>query len=134
METINNFCVYKHTSPSEKCYIGITCQDPEYRWGCNGSKYLEIKDDGELKHPKFANAILKYGWNNFSHEILHENLSKEVTIVVSDNNVVAEKVFAINLPEKIYAGQLLEIEVKFIPNDTVLEDFEIESSDTDCFE
>lgn len=77
METINNFCVYKHTSPSEKCYIGITCQDPEYRWGCNGSKYLEIKDNGELKHPKFANAILKYGWNNFSHEILHENLSKE---------------------------------------------------------
>lgn len=64
----------------------------------------------------------------------NENLSKEVTIVVSDNNVVAEKVFAINLPEKIYAGQLLEIEVKFIPNNTVLEDFEIESSDTDCFE
>lgn len=77
METNNNFYVYKHTSPSGKCYIGITCQEPEYRWGNNGYKYTERKSDGQLKHPKFANAILKYGWNNFSHEILHENLSKE---------------------------------------------------------
>lgn len=33
METINNYYVYKHTSPSGKCYIGITCQNPEKRWG-----------------------------------------------------------------------------------------------------
>lgn len=32
METNNNFCVYKHTSPSGKCYIGITNQDLEKRW------------------------------------------------------------------------------------------------------
>ena len=66
METNNNFYVYKHTSPSGKCYIGITCQEPEYRWGNNGCKYTERKSDGQLKHPKFANAILKYGWDNFS--------------------------------------------------------------------
>lgn len=77
METTNNFCVYRHTSPSGKCYIGITHQDPEYRWGKNGYSYTELKSDGQLKHPKFANAILKYGWDNFSHEILYENLSKE---------------------------------------------------------
>ena len=28
----NNYCVYKHTSPSGKSYIGITNQRPERRW------------------------------------------------------------------------------------------------------
>lgn len=46
METTNNFCVYRHTSPSGKCYIGITHQDPEYRWGKNGYSYTELKSDG----------------------------------------------------------------------------------------
>lgn len=77
METNNNFCVYKHTSPSGKCYIGITCQDLEIRWGYHGCKYTVLKKDGKLKHPYFANAILKYGWDNFKHEILHTNLTKE---------------------------------------------------------
>lgn len=77
MEITNNFCVYKHTSPSGKCYIGITNQKPENRWGHNGFNYAIKKKDEKFKHPYFANAILKYGWDNFSHEILHENLSKE---------------------------------------------------------
>lgn len=72
-----NFTVYKHTSPSGKCYIGITCQDPEYRWGNNGYKYLSVMSNGKLKHPYFANAILKYGWDNIAHEILHTNVTKE---------------------------------------------------------
>lgn len=38
---MGNFIVYKHTSPSGKCYVGITSQAPEYRWGNNGYKYLE---------------------------------------------------------------------------------------------
>lgn len=71
------FCLYKHTSPSNKCYIGITSQDPKHRWGDNGKNYLIIKDDGSFKHPYFANAILKYGWDNFNHEILYENLDEE---------------------------------------------------------
>ena len=77
MEAINNFCVYRHTSPSGKCYIGITNQDLERRWGFNGYNYTIVKKDGKLKHPYFANAILKYGWDNFKHEILHINLTKE---------------------------------------------------------
>ena len=48
----NNFVVYRHTSPSGKCYIGITCQDSEYRWGNNGYKYLEILKNGKLKQSK----------------------------------------------------------------------------------
>jgi len=58
-----------HTSPSGKCYIGQTCQSCEERWGINGSNYIK-KKDGNFIHPKFAQAILKYGWDNIKHEIL----------------------------------------------------------------
>ena len=74
---MGNFIVYKHTSPSGKCYVGITSQAPECRWGNDGCKYLEIHKNGKLKHPYFAQAILKYGWDNIKHELLHEKLSKE---------------------------------------------------------
>lgn len=73
----NNFCLYKHTSPSGKCYIGITQQKPEIRWGYNGDHYIERKKNGAYKHPYFANAIFKYGWDNIKHEILYFKLSKE---------------------------------------------------------
>ena len=66
----NNWCVYKHTTPSGKVYIGITSQKPERRWR-NGNGY---------KHGKcvaFWNAIKKYGWDNITHEILEKNLSNE---------------------------------------------------------
>lgn len=35
----NNYIVYKHTSPSDKVYIGITKFDPKYRWLNNGRRY-----------------------------------------------------------------------------------------------
>ena len=61
------FIVYKHTSPSDKVYIGVTCQEPNKRWkngkGYSGNEY-------------FTHAIKKYGWNNFQHEILCVNLTK----------------------------------------------------------
>ena len=75
MET-NNYIVYKHTSPSGKYYIGITSRTLEQRCGPNGYNYLVTLPNGSLKHPYFANAILKYGWDNISHEILHSNISK----------------------------------------------------------
>lgn len=62
-----NYIVYRHTSPSGKVYIGITSKKPEYRWS-NGNGY---KDS-----PKFYNAIKKYGWNNFKHEILYSGLNE----------------------------------------------------------
>ena len=65
----NNFSVYKHTSPSGKIYIGITCQDANRRWRGDGSGYRA--------NPHFLNAIKKYGWDNFEHSILFENLTKE---------------------------------------------------------
>lgn len=66
--------VYKHTSPSNKVYIGITSREPELRWN-NGNGYLcKIKD--RYTQPLFANAIIKYGWSNIKHEILFTNLTK----------------------------------------------------------
>lgn len=62
------YCVYRHISPSGKSYIGLTCQRPERRWRA-GEGYRECT--------AFYNAIRKYGWDNFRHEILEENLSFE---------------------------------------------------------
>lgn len=58
-----------HTSPTNKRYIGITSQIPERRWRKDGVGYKN--------HAYFWNAIQKYGWNNFKHEILFEGLTKE---------------------------------------------------------
>ena len=66
----NTWVVYRHTSPSKKCYIGIThYKNPEKRWGKNGSNYSE--------NTVFYKAIKKYGWDNIIHEILHINCSEE---------------------------------------------------------
>ena len=63
------YFVYKHTSPSGKIYIGVTCvKKPEYRWN-HGRGYSQ--------QIYFWNAIQKYGWDNFKHEILYSNLTRE---------------------------------------------------------
>lgn len=65
----NNYIVYMHTSPNNKRYIGITSQKPERRWRKNGVGYKD--------HLYFWRAIQKYGWDNFKHDILYDNLTKE---------------------------------------------------------
>jgi group I intron endonuclease len=72
-----NYCVYVHTSPSGKKYVGQTKQKPDKRWGNSGAYYLRKKKNGEYGHRYFAHAILKYGWENFEHEIIASNLTKE---------------------------------------------------------
>lgn len=63
------FCVYMHTNQiNNKRYVGITNQKPSYRWRTDGSGY---------KHQMFGRAIDKYGWENFSHELLAIDVSKE---------------------------------------------------------
>lgn len=63
-----DYCVYRHTSPTGKVYIGVTRQKPEARWkNGNGYKY----------NAHFYSAILRYGWDNFKHEILSSGLTKE---------------------------------------------------------
>ena len=65
---MDSYSVYMHTSPSGKVYIGITKVKPTHRWG-RGSRYKQ--------HPHFYAAIQKYGWDQFKHEVLFSNLTKE---------------------------------------------------------
>lgn len=68
----NTWCVYMHTNlVNKKVYIGITSRKPDKRWGKGGSEYTT------KNHPAFGRAIEKYGWDNFSHDILFDGLSKQ---------------------------------------------------------
>ena len=64
--TKDGFCVYRHTAPNGKVYVGITSLSPERRWN---------KGLGYKKQPLFYRAIQKYGWDNFTHEVLYSGLS-----------------------------------------------------------
>lgn len=65
---MKKFVVYSHRCLiTNKVYIGITCQNPVNRWG-GGKNYKGCKH--------FYSAIVKYGWDNFEHLILYDNLSK----------------------------------------------------------
>lgn len=61
------WCVYCHTFPDGKRYIGITGRKPEDRWldGMGYSAQLKV----------FA-AIVKFGWDNIKHEVLIEGLDE----------------------------------------------------------
>lgn len=62
------WCVYRHTCPNNKVYIGITCRKPQSRWN-NGNGYKANKH--------FFNAINKYGWENIKHEVLACGLNRD---------------------------------------------------------
>lgn len=62
------WCVYYHRNKiNGKIYIGITKQKPEKRWN-NGKGYNY--------NTYFYSSILKYGWDNFEHEVLIDELTK----------------------------------------------------------
>lgn len=68
---MEEYFVYQHINKlNGKRYIGITKQMPESRWGLSGVNYKN-------SCPAFWNAIKKYGWDNFSHQIVQEGLSKD---------------------------------------------------------
>lgn len=72
MEIYNStYCVYVHINKlNGKKYVGQTiCGDkPNKRW-YNGNGYKSS--------PIFSKAITKYGWDNFEHEVVANNLTAE---------------------------------------------------------
>lgn len=66
---MNNYCVYIHTNKTDgKRYVGITCQNVSRRWRSG---------EGYMYNAHFYRAIQKYGWDNFTHEIVEAGLSKD---------------------------------------------------------
>lgn len=64
-----SYCIYTHTNKTNgKIYVGLTGVEPEERWR-DGKGYH--------KGTHFRNAIDKYGWDNFEHEIIKVNLTKK---------------------------------------------------------
>lgn len=76
----DEWSLYKHTSPSGKVYIGIA-KDVKHRWRANGSGYKGCT--------MFRFAIQKYGWENFTHEILAKGLSREEASAL-EKHLIAE--------------------------------------------
>lgn len=71
--TDTDYSVYKHTNlKNGKVYVGMT-NNIQNRWRNNGIAYKPYKKNST----RFWNAIKKYGWNNFKHEVIEDGLSFE---------------------------------------------------------
>lgn len=61
------YIIYKHVNKiNGKIYIGCTCRTINARAGKNGKNYSLNK--------RFWSDIQKFGWNNFEHYILYDNI------------------------------------------------------------
>lgn len=90
---MNSFVVYCHLNKvNEKKYIGITCQSLSQRFR---------KGNGYKNSPYFYNAIQKYGWHNFEHQVLYSGLTekeaKEKEIEMIAKYHTTDPVFGYNL-------------------------------------
>ena len=66
----NRYKVYIHKNLiNGKVYIGQTHKTLQERSGLNGKNYKGC--------PRFYEDIEKYGWDNFDHKVLYDNLSCE---------------------------------------------------------
>lgn len=91
--------IYIHTSPSGKSYIGQTIVGLKSRWDSGygyGAKTI------------FGKAIKKYGWNNFTHEVLYtiEGESAEKIINILNQLEVAEILSRNTMAPNGYNGTL----------------------------
>lgn len=71
------YTVYRHINITNgKSYIGLTKQNPEDRFGSNGQNYKD-------KCPRFWSAISHYGWDNFYHMIVQDDIpTKEMACYI----------------------------------------------------
>lgn len=66
---MNLFKLYLITSPTNMYYVGITRRTLKQRANSNGSGYRY--------NTHLWRAIQKYGWENFTHVVLFDNLTEE---------------------------------------------------------
>ena len=72
---MSNHCIYMHENKiNHKKYIGQAKGNPENRWRLEGKGYYTYNSPNQNK---IYNAINKYGWDNFEHIILKNNLTLE---------------------------------------------------------
>lgn len=101
---LKNYTLYGYRNNiNGKYYIGQTCCSMKERSGKNGSRYLRKKKNGGFIHHKFASAILKYGWENFSLEIFGEFSSGNIDL--AERNMIKEKDSFINGYNETDGGQ-----------------------------
>lgn len=67
MSEERKFLIYMHTSPSGKSYIGQTCNLTRRNYSHQSGSGCRL----------FGKAVNKYGWDNFSHQVLIDNLTIE---------------------------------------------------------
>ena len=76
MEENKKYYVYVHINKqTKKTYVGQTC-DNKKRWRSNGIDYYNYSQSDQCQSP-FWKAIQSYGWDNFDHIVLKENLTLE---------------------------------------------------------
>ena len=82
------YIVYCHTNKiNGKKYVGITSQSVFDRW--QGGKHYS-------RHSRFYADILKYGWDNFKHEILYTGLTRESAEKIEKELILAFDLTNIN--------------------------------------
>jgi group I intron endonuclease len=87
--------VYKHTNNvNGKVYIGVTRKEPEKRW---------MEGFGYKQNQRFFDDIIKFGWDNFSHEILYEDENIEKCLELEKSYI---KEFNSNNPEFGYNNSI----------------------------
>lgn len=111
--------MYSHVNKiTNVTYVGITRRKPELRWA-NGFGYRT--------NPYFWRAIVKYGWDGFTHNILHSNLSKEEALSIEEGLISHYK--SLNPSYNIsdgndYAGGLKGSIIMKSPDGSITKEFE----------
>lgn len=66
----DGYTLYRHVNKfNNHIYVGICHGNPCMRWGRNGKKYVGCT--------YFWNAIQKYGWDAFDHEVMMVGLTQQ---------------------------------------------------------
>lgn len=73
--------IYLHRNKiNGMCYVGLTNQTTAQRWGHDGGGY---------KGQKFYEAIEEFGWENFEHTILEDNIKTIVDADIAERKWIA---------------------------------------------